>query len=139
MESMDYWVLSVMDLLHLLLHFAVGAALLFIGLMIYTRLTPYHEIEEIRQGNPAAGVALFGACISMALPIAAAIANTAALVGLLFWGTAAILVQSLVFFGVAKAFRDMPEKIREGEVASGLKLAGAQVSVGILNAATIAG
>jgi len=137
--SLAYWVQSVRDLIVLMTGFLVAAAILFAGMALYVRFTPYHEIDLMRAGNVAAGVAYMGATLSMCLPLAAAISSTASLVGLLFWGISAVAIQLLVFAVLARIYRNLPARIEAGEVASALKLATIHVAVGILNAASVSG
>ena len=71
---------------------ALALFCLFIGL--YIRLTPYHELELIRQGNAAAACALLGTALGFVLPLASSIAHSASLRDMLVWGGIAMLVLS---------------------------------------------
>ena len=58
----------------LLAQFAAALVLLGLGYLCYMRLTPFHEIALIRQGNVAAGVVAMGTLVALSLPIAATLA-----------------------------------------------------------------
>ena len=57
-----------------LLHAGCTLLMLFIGAFVYSILTPYKEIQQIREGNSAAAVAYGGVIIGLALPLAASMA-----------------------------------------------------------------
>ena len=51
----------------LLLHAGVTIAMLIAGVTLYMWMTPYEDIAQIRAGNGAAGIALGGAILGMAI------------------------------------------------------------------------
>ena len=114
---------------------ALALFCLFIGL--YIRLTPYHELELIRQGNTAAACALLGTALGFVLPLASSIAHSASLRDMLVWGGIAMLVQGLVFLGSARLIPELKQGIVEGKVAHGIFLGGCALCVGIVNAACL--
>lgn len=123
----------------MLTHFLAAIAIFVLGIAIYSKLTPFHELELIRQGNSAAGVSALGATLGLAIPIAGALAGSVNVVDLVLWGLAALVVQLLTFVIVAVVIRQLVEQINKGEMASALLLAGVQVSVGLINAAAVRG
>ena len=54
----------------LLLQFLLVLALLVAGIFIYMAVTPFHERELVRNGNPAAATILGGALVALAIPLA---------------------------------------------------------------------
>ena len=56
----------------LLLQFVLVLALLVAGIFIYMAITPFHERELLRNGNPAAATVLGGALVALAIPLVAA-------------------------------------------------------------------
>ena len=54
----------------MLLHLAATLGLLVLGAVIYAALTPWREIELIREGNAAAAVAFAGVLVGLAIPLA---------------------------------------------------------------------
>ena len=79
----------------LLLQFVLVLALLVAGIFIYMAITPFHERELLRNGNPAAATVLGGALVALAVPLAALLATTGALLDILVWGVVAVLLQLL--------------------------------------------
>ena len=57
-----------------LIHSGITLALLLVGATIYSLLTPYKEIDQIREGNNAAAVGFGGVIIGLAIPLAASMA-----------------------------------------------------------------
>lgn len=123
----------------LLPQFALTLALLMIGSSLYMIITPYRELPLIRAGNAAAGVNFGGTIIALALPLAATLATSRAILDVLLWGIVAIVLQLVVFFIVSALLRGMRGQIEAGNVAAATLLAAVQVAVAILNAAAMAG
>lgn len=104
--------------------------------IIYQWVTPYHERTLIRDGNPAAAIALGGALIGYVLPLASALSHTVSLMEFAAWATLAGVIQIVVFFVVSKlAFKNLSQRIEGGEIASSIYLASISICVGLLNAA----
>lgn len=121
----------------LLLQFVLVLALLVAGIFIYMAITPFHERELLRDGNPAAATVLGGALVALAVPLAALLATTGALLDLLVWGVVAVLLQLLTVAIVSHLFRGMRVMIEAGQVAGAIPLVAAQLSIGLLNAAAM--
>ena len=118
-----------------LLYFGSAAVLVGIFLLIYTRLTPWHEFALIRSGSNAAAVSLAGALLGFILPLSSAIAHSVAFVDMLVWGVIALVVQIVVFLVVRVVEPDLKRRIEAGEVAAAAKLGVFALGFGILNAA----
>lgn len=118
-----------------LAYFASAIGLFGLFTSLYIRLTPYAEIQLIRQGNISAAVALVGTLLGFALPLASAIAHSVSLVDMLIWGVIAMLVQVLVFLGLARAVPELKSGIENSTLAHGVFLGGTSLCVGLLNAA----
>ena len=104
--------------------------------LIYQWVTPYHERTLIRDGNPAAAIALGGALIGYVLPLASALSHTVSLVEFTAWATLAGVIQIVVFVVVSKlAFKNLAARIDKGEIAASIYLASISICVGLLNAA----
>src|SRR5215831_20585755 len=121
----------------LIIQFVTCAVLLAIGVIIYTRLTPFREREMIVDGNAAAGTMLAGAILALAIPLAAMLATSVTLVDILVWGVVALVLQLLTLFIVSHAMRNFRGMIEGGNVAAAITLAGAQIAVALLNAAAM--
>ncbi|OYX58948.1 MAG: hypothetical protein B7Y86_00505 [Brevundimonas subvibrioides] len=104
--------------------------------LIYQWITPYHERTLIRDGNPAAAIALGGALIGYVLPLASALSHTVSLMEFAAWATLAGVIQILAFVVVSKlAFKNLATRIEAGEIAAAIYLASISICVGLLNAA----
>lgn len=121
----------------LLLQFVLVLALLVAGIFIYMAITPFHERELLRNGNPAAATVLGGALVALAIPLAALLATTGAVLDILVWGVVAVLLQLLTVAIVSHLFRAMRVMIEAGQVAGAIPLVAAQLSIGLLNAAAM--
>lgn len=121
-----------------LIHFLVAIALLAFALTTYLRVTPHDEMALIRTGNSGAAIALAGAIIGFALPIASAFAHSVNILDAAVWAVVALLVQLLTFFAVAKllgsGWRAAMEK---GDSAGSILKAAVAIAVGMLNAACL--
>jgi putative membrane protein len=121
----------------LLLQFVLVLALLVAGIFVYMAITPFHERELLRNGNPAAATVLGGALVALAIPLAALLSTTGALLDILVWGVVAVLLQLLTVAIVSHLFRGMRVMIEAGHVAGAIPLVAAQLSIGLLNAAAM--
>ena len=119
----------------LLLQFVICIVLLVVGVMIYTTVTPFHERELLRQGNVAAATVLSGAVIALAIPLAALLATTRAVLDILVWGIVAILLQLVTVVIVCHVMRGLRLRIDDGSLAAALPIAAAQLAIALLNAA----
>ncbi len=121
----------------LLLQFLLVLTLLVAGIFIYMAVTPFHERDLLRNGNPAAATVLAGALVALAIPLAALLATTGALLDILVWGVVAVLLQLLTVTILLHLLRGMRAMIEAGEVAAAIPLVAAQLSIGLLNAAAM--
>lgn len=123
---------------HFVVAFGIACVLLSVFKWAYQVSTPYDERRLVAEGNVAAAVALGGAIIGFALPLASALTVTANPVEFAAWGVLAGVIQ-IVASLVIRLFvvRDMVARIESGNVASGTYLAATSVAVGLLNAASM--
>jgi putative membrane protein len=100
-------------------------------------VTPFHERELVRNGNPAAATVLGGALVALAIPLAALLATTGSFLDILVWGVVAVLLQLLTVVVVSHLLRGMRAMVEAGQVAAAIPLVAAQLSIGLLNAAAM--
>jgi putative membrane protein len=117
--------------------FLTAVVLLGVFAVLYELVTPYNELQLIREGNPAAAITLGGAIIGFALPIAVSVAVSHNLYAMVGWAVVAGIVQLLVYVAARLALPRINEAIPQGKIASGIFLASLSVGVGILNAGCI--
>jgi putative membrane protein len=121
----------------LIVQFVTCAVLLAIGVAIYVRVTPFREREMVAHGNAAAGTMLAGATLALAIPLAAMLATSGTFLDVLVWGIVALILQLITLGVVALVMRNFRTMIEGGNIAAAVTLAGAQISVALLNAAAM--
>lgn len=116
-------------------YLVTAAVLIVVYVLIYIGVTPHAEIKLIKQNNMAAAWAFSGSLIGFSIPLAIVIAHSAALVECVIWGGIAIVVQIVIYFLARIPVPGISSRIEDGEIASGLWLAAASLTGGIINAA----
>ena len=120
-----------------LLYFGVSVVLLLAFLAAYTLLTHIHEWRLIRSGNVAVSVALGGAMIGFALPLASAITHSQSITDMIITAAIALVVQLACFAAMRLLRRDASDALAHGDMAEGVFLASTSVVLGIINAACL--
>jgi putative membrane protein len=120
-----------------LIYLVLALALLAAFSWLYDKVTPYNEMELIREGNTAAATAYSGAIIGLALPLGSAVAHSVNPVDMVIWGVFSLAVQVLVYFIVRRLLPQLNAHIPENKVAPALMLAAMSVAAGIINAACL--
>lgn len=116
-------------------YMAVALVMMALFMLVYTAITPHQELALIREGNFTAALSLGGALIGFALPLASVIAHTHLLLDVVVWGIVALLVQLFVWALSNLLCRNLSERVKRNEAASGLFLASTSIAGGIINAA----
>lgn len=113
----------------------LGTALVLLGcfVFLYEKFTPYREFVLIKENNSAAAVTLSGAMLGFTFPLVSSIYYTQSLTEMALWAAITCVVQ-LVLFAVLRSWAGHIEK---GNVAPAIFVAGASISVGLLNAVSI--
>ncbi|MSQ54091.1 MAG: DUF350 domain-containing protein [Betaproteobacteria bacterium] len=132
---MEFLEFSLSGLDEFLIYFGLAIAFVAIFLFVYVKITPYHELKLIREGNAAAAASLSGALVGFSLPLAAAIQNSVHAWDMMIWAVIALIVQLLVYALVRYTMVNVGRRIPQGEVAAGVFLGAMSVVAGILNAA----
>ncbi|HTR00547.1 MAG TPA: DUF350 domain-containing protein [Candidatus Acidoferrum sp.] len=118
-------------------YFALGLVLLLVFWRLYTWLTPHDEMALVKANNNAAAVALGGALIGFALPLASVITQALGIMDCIIWSLVALVVQALTFVILRALLPHLPERIAQGEMASGVLTASLSIAVGLINAAAM--
>ena len=132
---MDFLAFSLSGFDDFLLYFGLSVVFVAIFSVVYGWVTPYDELQLIREGNPAAAASLSGALIGFILPLASAVIHSVNPWDMMLWAAIALVVQILVFVAVRLMVRDIARLITEGKVATGVFLGALSLAAGILNAA----
>ncbi len=122
-----------------LLQGGVAIAIWAFGVWLYMAITPHREIELVRAGNAAAGLSLGGAAIGIAIPIAATLATSHALMDVIVWGLTALVLQLVMFRLVDFVVRGLSARIENGEMASAAVLVGVKIGAALLTASALNG
>ena len=118
-----------------LIYLAVAVALLAVFVAIYIRVTPYREIQLIREGNMAAAFSLSGALLGFIVPLASAVQHSVNLLDMALWGLIAMLVQLAAFVVVKLLIPSLTQDIPANKTSTGFFLGSLALGVGLLNAA----
>ena len=98
---------------------------------LYIWVTPYDELEDIRQGKLAPAVALAGAMLGYTAPILVAAHVQAGFLDFFAWSLIACVVQLAVFRGL---YWLLPRVIETNNIAGATCFAAASVCAGLINA-----
>src|SRR6478672_4937428 len=82
-------------------YFAAAFVLSTIFVIAYTAVTPFREIDLIRQGNSAAAIQIGMGLIGFSIPLASAIYHSANIIDCVVWGVIALITQ-LIAYGIAR-------------------------------------
>ena len=121
----------------LALHLVTTFAILIAGMGVYMWITPYEDIKLVREGNTAAAVALGGAFLGLAIPLAGSLAGSVTSLDILLWGAVTLVVQLVCFKVVDLVLRGLPKRIAAGELAAAIFLAFVKISAGAIVATAV--
>lgn len=123
----------------LILHFAVTLTMLAVGMTVYLWMTPFPELKLIREGNVAAAISTAGAVVSLALPLAIAMAVSVNVLDIVVWGSATLVIMLVVYRATDFLLKDLPARIEAGEIAPAILLAAIKLGVAAITAAAVSG
>jgi len=115
-------------------YFGVSLGLLIAFVLIYVTITPYKEIQLIRENNTAAALSFTGALSGFVIPLGSAVAHSVSLADMLIWGLVAMCVQIVTYLCVKAVFPNLPADIPHNHVPKGIVLGAISVIIGYLNA-----
>jgi putative membrane protein len=118
-----------------LLWTASAGLMLVVASVVYVLLTPWKELALVRNGNGAAGLALAGAIVGLAIPIASTLASSVSLIDLVIWGAIALLLQLIAYRVVDMLLRDIPKRIEDDEAGAAIVLIAAKLASALILAA----
>lgn len=129
------------DFLYDLTNFAIyfGGSLVAIALyvLIYTAITPYKEIELIKNNNQAAAIAFSGSLLGFVFAITSLVRSAVDFTDFAIWAAIAIIIQILAYLMVRLLFPRIAERIQNNETPAAIWLAACSISAGLLNAASM--
>lgn len=135
---MDILIESLQGTVPFLLYFGASVVALLVFVAVYSWSTPHNEVQLIKENNAAAATAFVGALVGFGLPLYSALANSVSLIDFAVWATIALIIQVLTFFLLRKlVYPKLSERIEAGEIAAAIKLAGAAIVIGLVNAGSM--
>jgi putative membrane protein len=121
-----------------LMYFGAAVIALVVFSRVYSWITPYNEVELIKENNPAAATVFVGALIGFALPLYSALDNSVSLIDFSIWASMALFIQIITFMLVRKlVYPKLSERIEAGEIAAAIKVAGVAIVIGLINAGSM--
>ena len=120
---------------HFLVMTAAAGGMLIVASTVYILLTPWKELALVRGGNGAAGLALAGAIVGLAVPLASALAASLDIFDLLIWGVVALLLQLIAYRIVDLLLAGIPARIENDEAGAAIVLIAAKLAAAMLLAA----
>lgn len=121
-----------------LVYFCSGLILVGVATAVFVQLTPFPEMQLIRQGNMAAAWVFVGALLGFTFPVASAIAHSVSFTDMLVWTLAGLLFQYLAHLAIRRFIPGFVQGIGDGVASLGVLSAGLSVAVGLINAASLA-
>lgn len=113
-------------------HTFAAASVVLMGLTGYVWATPHQEIRLVRGGNTAAALALAATILGVVLPGAVCLKTGVNLADVVIWTVVAVLFQLAVFRVADLVFRDLAERIEQGELGAAAVLSASKLGAGIL-------
>ena len=120
-----------------MLHGGTAILMLIVGAYIYSKITPWNELDLIMQGNTAAAVSFSGAILGIAIPLAAALSSSISIWEIVVWGSVAIILQITVFLILDLVLLNLSEQIKANKIAAGIFIASNKIALALMNAAAV--
>ncbi len=120
-----------------MLHGGTAVLMLLVGAFIYSKITPWNELDLIMEGNTAAAVSFSGAILGIAIPLAAALSASISIWEIVVWGSVAIILQITVFLILDLVLPNLSEQIKANKIAAGIFIASNKIALALMNAAAV--
>ena len=120
-----------------MLHGGTAILMLIVGAFIYSKITPWNELDLIMEGNTAAAVSFSGAILGIAIPLAAALSSSISIWEIVVWGSVAIILQVTVFLILDLVLPNLSEQIKANKIAAGIFMASNKIALALMNAAAV--
>ena len=120
-----------------MLHGGTAILMLIVGAFIYSKITPWNELDLIMEGNTSAAVSFSGAILGIAIPLAAALSSSISIWEIVVWGSVAIILQITVFLILDLVLPNLSEQIKANKIAAGIFIASNKIALALMNAAAV--
>lgn len=117
---------------NILISVVVIIALQFLGMVIFNLMTPFNDLEELRQGNVAVGLAMGGKFMGTAIILGVSAFTNSSIWHMALWffvGYLCLLAAYWVLELVTPKLT-LHEQLKKGNVAVGILLASVYVGMG---------
>jgi len=118
-----------------LLYTGLAGLLLLVTSAVYVLLTPWKELALLKGGNGTAGLALAGAILGLAIPLAANVASSSSIMDFLIWSVISLLMQLIAYRLTDAILRDLPRRIEQDEAGAAIVLISVKLSTAMILAA----
>lgn len=122
----------MMVALNILISVLVIVILQFLGMAVFSLMTPFNDMEELRKGNAAVGLALGGKFLSTAIVLGVAAFTNHSVWHMAVWFVVGYvcLLATYWLFDLATPGLKVSEHLQKGNVAVGTLLAFVYVGMG---------
>jgi putative membrane protein len=121
----------------LMLHVLVTLLMFGLSLWLYMLITPHNELGLVRQGNTAAALSLGGAALGLALPLGICLYSAINIWDIILWGSAALVLQIVIFKLLDLILRDLPKRIAQNEMSAACLLVLLKIALAYLLASAL--
>ena len=118
-----------------LMYTGTAGLMLILAVFVYILLTPWKELALVRGGNGTAGLALSGAIVGLAIPLASCLASSVSIPDLILWGLVSLILQLLAFRLTDLLLKDLPKRIQNDEAGAAIVLIGTKLASSMILAA----
>lgn len=124
--------MGVIVVVNLIVSIAVIVILQLVGMFIFSWITPFKDLEELKKGNVAVGLAMGGKFLGTAILLGVASYTNHSIWYLMLWfavGYACLLIAYWVF-ELATPGLTLSKELQNGNVAVGILLAAVYIGTG---------
>jgi putative membrane protein len=132
--------LTAEGFINFLSYTGTGLLLLLLGVLVFELTTKFSDRELIRQGNIAVALKLWGKGIGLAIVLYTVWGHSLSLFDAFIWGVIGILTQVISYWIIEYILTpktNLAQKVEEGNVAIGVSLFGASITVGLIVAGSL--
>jgi len=119
--------------------YLIGILVVGVGLGIFSILTKYHDVNEIKQGNVAVGLAMGGLILGLSNIMRFAILSNSTITGVLKWGGIGILgmIVGWFLFDILTPQFCVDEELSKDNRAVGIMVLGVFMAISYIVGASI--
>ncbi|UVI30047.1 DUF350 domain-containing protein [Paenibacillus spongiae] len=113
-----------MIVVDILISVVVIVVLQLLGMVVFNWMTPFRDMDELKRGNTAVGLAMGGKFLATAIVLGVAAYTNTSIWHMMLWfavGYVCLVAAYWVFEWVTPSFR-LSEQLKEGNVAVGVLL-----------------